>query len=225
MIAANAIAETIELAERTGSTPEMIQQLTHLGLGVGEALSRAAERQIGEEEYEAVKEKALALGLVRKGRGRGGSIALGDGIEGGARYEAPAATSGNGQGRAKKEPPTKDFKAVLWAAADKLRAQMDAAEYKHLVLGLIFLKYISDTFVEQQQKVLATVSNPESDYYLGDDPADHQEALEDRDYYTQENVFWVPADARWESLRNQAKQPDIAQQILQPCCRGSTGDR
>ena len=52
---------------------------------------------------------------------------------------------------------------------------MDAAEYKHLVLGLIFLKYIADTFVEQQKKVLATVSNPESDYYLGDDPADHQE--------------------------------------------------
>ena len=178
-----------------------------------EALSRAAERQIGEEEYEAVKDKALALGLVRKGRGRGGSIALGDGIEGGARYEAPAATSGNGQGRAKKEAPAKDFKAVLWASADKLRAQMDAAEYKHLVLGLIFLKYISDTFVEQQQKVLATVSNPESDYYLGDDPADHQAALEDRDYYTQENVFWVPADARWESLRARAKQPDIGQLI------------
>lgn len=117
------------------------------------------------------------------------------------------------RGRKKKEPPAKDFKAVLWASADKLRAQMDAAEYKHLVLGLIFLKYISDTFEEQKQKVLATVSNPESDYYLGDDPADHQEALEDRDYYTQENVFWVPADARWEFLRNQAKQPDIGQLI------------
>ena len=49
-----------------------------------------------------------------------------------------------GRGRAKKEAPAKDFKAVLWASADKLRAQMDAAEYKHLVLGLIFLKYISD---------------------------------------------------------------------------------
>ena len=117
------------------------------------------------------------------------------------------------RGRKKKEAPAKDFKAVLWASADKLRAQMDAAEYKHLVLGLIFLKYISDTFEEQKQKVLATVSNPESDFYLGDDPADHQEALEDRDYYTQENVFWVPADARWESLRNQAKQPDIGQLI------------
>ena len=106
------------------------------------------------------------------------------------------------RGRKKKEPPAKDFKAVLWASADKLRAQMDAAVYKHLVLGLIFLKYISEAFVEQQQKVLEMVSNPESDYYLGDDPADHQEALEDRDYFTQANVFWVPAAARWKSLRD-----------------------
>ena len=118
-----------------------------------------------------------------------------------------------GRGRAKKEAPAKDFKAVLWASADKLRAQMDAAEYKHLVLGLIFLKYISDTFAAQQGKVLQTVSNPESDFYLGDDPADHQAALEDRDYYTQENVFWVPTDARWESLRARAKQPEIGQLI------------
>jgi type I restriction enzyme M protein len=118
-----------------------------------------------------------------------------------------------GRGRAKQEAPAKDFKAVLWASADKLRAQMDAAEYKHLVLGLIFLKYISDTFAAQQGKVLQTVSNPESDFYLGDDPADHQAALEDRDYYTQENVFWVPTDARWESLRARAKQADIGQLI------------
>ena len=181
-------------------------------LSARQALSKAAEREVSEEEYDQIRDKALLLGTIKKGRGRGGSIALGEGIEGGSRYEPPAAPTG-GRGRAKKEAPAKDFKAVLWASADKLRAQMDAAEYKHLVLGLIFLKYISDTFVEQQQKVLATVSNPESDYYLGDDPADHQEALEDRDYYTQENVFWVPADARWESLRNQAKQPDIGQLI------------
>jgi len=58
------------------------------------------------------------------------------------------------KGNKKKEAPAKDFKAVLWASADKLRAQMDAAEYKHLVLGLIFLKYISDTFIDQQEKVL-----------------------------------------------------------------------
>ncbi len=135
-----------------------------------EVLRRAAERQISEEEYEAVREKVLALGLVVKGRGRAGSIALAEGIEGGSRYEAPAAPAWNGRGRAKKEAPAKDFKAVLWAAADRLRAQMDAAEYKHLVLGLIFLKYISDTFVEHQQKVLEMVSNLESDYYLEEEP-------------------------------------------------------
>ena len=115
--------------------------------------------------------------------------------------------------KVKKEAPAKDFKAVLWATADKLRAQMDAAEYKHLVLGLIFLKYISDTFAAQQGKVLLMVSDPDSDNFVGDDPADHQAALEDRDYFTQENVFWVPADARWESLRARAKQPDIGQLI------------
>jgi type I restriction enzyme M protein len=179
-----------------------------------EALGRAAERQISEEDYEAVKDRALALGLVVKGRGRGGSIALAEGIEGGSRYEAPSApAAGNGRGRGKKEAPAKDFKAVLWASADKLRAQMDAAEYKHLVLGLIFLKYISDTFAEHRAKVVAMVSSPDSDFYIGDDPADHEAALEDRDYYTQENVFWVPADARWESLRARAKQPDIGQLI------------
>jgi len=175
-----------------------------------EALSRAAGREISEEVYEEIKERLVALGLVRKGRGRGGAIGLAEGIEDGSRYEAPSAPEpGSGRGRAKKEAPAKDFKAVLWASADKLRAQMDAAEYKHLV----FLKYISDTFAAQQGKVLQTVSNPESDFYLGDDPADHQAALEDRDYYTQENVFWVPTDARWESLRARAKQPDIGQLI------------
>jgi len=113
------------------------------------------------------------------------------------------------RGKVKKEASAKDFKAVLWATADKLRAQMDAAEYKHLVLGLIFLKYISDTFAAQQGKVLLMVSNPDSDNYVGDDPADHQAALEDRDYFTQENVFWVPADARWEYIRAKAGVPEI----------------
>ena len=90
---------------------------------------------------------------------------------------------------------------------------MDPADYKYLVLGLIFLKFISDTFVEQQHKVLEMVSNPDSDYYLGNEPKNHREALEDRDYYTQANVFWVPIKARWETIRNQAKQPDIGQVI------------
>ena len=90
---------------------------------------------------------------------------------------------------------------------------MDAAEYKHIVLGLIFLKYISDTFVKQQDKVRHVVSDPSSDYFISDDPAEYEEVLEERDYYTQDNVFWVPQVARWESLRAKAKQPDIGSLI------------
>lgn len=102
-----------------------------------------------------------------------------------------------------------DFKQTLWKAADKLRAQMDAAEYKHIVLGLIFLKYISDTFVKQQDKVKSMVSDPSSDYFISEDPAEYAEELEERDYYIQDNVFWVPQEARWETLRSKAKQPEI----------------
>ena len=84
--------------------------------------------------------------------------------------------------------------AELWAMADALRGSMDAAEYKHVVLGLIFLKYISDAFEERHAAVLAQ---------WGED------AAEDRDEYIAENVFWVPAAARWAHLRAQARQPNV----------------
>ena len=106
-----------------------------------------------------------------------------------------------------------EFKNKLWKAADKLRAQMDAAEYKHIVLGLIFLKYISDTFVRQQEKVKEMVSTPSSDYFVSEDPDEYAAELEERDYYLQDNVFWVPQDARWETLRSKAKQADIGSLI------------
>jgi type I restriction enzyme M protein len=115
--------------------------------------------------------------------------------------------------RTKQQAPAKDFKAVLWATADKLRAQMDAAEYKHLVLGLIFLKYISDSVARQRVKIQGMVSNPTSDFFVSENSAEYHTELEDRDYYTQDNVFWVPAEARWESIRAKAKQPDIGQFI------------
>ncbi len=76
------------------------------------------------------------------------------------------------------------FEEKLWQAADKLRGHMDAAEYKHVVLGLIFLKYISDAFEERRAALL-------QEKYA--DP-------EDRDEYVAENVFWVPKSARWEHL-------------------------
>ncbi len=108
---------------------------------------------------------------------------------------------------------TKDIKAALWKAANKLRAQMDAAEYKHIVLGLIFLKYISDTFETQREKVQRMVSEPNSPIYISENPQEYQSALEDRDYYTQDNIFYVPKQARWSTLREQAKHPKIGEII------------
>src|SRR5580692_9518559 len=85
------------------------------------------------------------------------------------------------------------FEEKLWAAADKMRGHMDAAEYKHVVLGLIFLKYISDAFQERYDALQA-------------EP--HAEP-EDRDEYTAENVFWVPLEARWKTIQDAAKQSDV----------------
>ena len=103
-----------------------------------------------------------------------------------------------------------DFKQTLWKTADSLRAQMDAAEYKHIVLGLIFLKYISDSFAEQKERIKEMVTDPNSDFFISEDLNDiNEKDLEDRDYYTQDNVFWVPESARWETLRSQAKQTDL----------------
>jgi type I restriction enzyme M protein len=91
------------------------------------------------------------------------------------------------------------FEEKLWLAADKLRGSMDAAEYKHVVLGLVFLKYISDAFEEQRGKIAAMP---------GADP-------EDRDEYRADNVFWVPMEARWTAtgdvkrIQDKARDPRI----------------
>ena len=101
-----------------------------------------------------------------------------------------------------------DLDKKLWTSADKLRSNVDAAVYKHVVLGLIFLKYVSDTFEERRQELKKKFTNKKDDYYIADasDEDIHQE-LEIRDYYLEENVFWVPALARWENLQNNAKLP------------------
>jgi len=91
------------------------------------------------------------------------------------------------------------YEAELWKMADALRGSMDAAEYKHVVLGLIFLKYISDAFVEHHRKL-------EAERGEGADP-------EDPDEYRAVNVFWVPPEARWSILRANAKQPTIGQLV------------
>nr|WP_198983245.1 class I SAM-dependent DNA methyltransferase [Herbaspirillum sp. ASV7] len=107
-----------------------------------------------------------------------------------------------------------DIKKTLWATADKLRANMDAAEYKHLVLGLIFVKFISDAFSAKQQELADRLRNESDEYYFGDASDDDIAAeLEVRDYYTASNIFWVPESARWEALRSAAKAPDIGKRI------------
>ncbi len=93
---------------------------------------------------------------------------------------------------------TTGYEAELWAMADKLRGSMDASSYKHVVLGLIFLKYVSDAFEERRAAVLAEWG---------------PEWVEDRDAYIAENVFWVPEDARWTRLRDRARQPDVGQAV------------
>src|SRR5690606_17999297 len=89
------------------------------------------------------------------------------------------------------------FEEKLWEAADKLRGHMDAAEYKHVVLGLVFLKYISDAFKELHDRLAE----------------DEYSEPEDRDEYIAENVFWVPKDARWDRLQANAKEPTIGKLI------------
>ncbi len=93
---------------------------------------------------------------------------------------------------------TTGYEAELWRMADALRGSMDAAEYKHVVLGLIFLKYISDAFEERHAAVLAEWG---------------PEAAEDRDEYIAENIFWVPPEARWVHLKAQARQPTVGQLV------------
>jgi len=118
--------------------------------------------------------------------------------------EAPTSAATSSGGRRAKATPSKKggdlgFEATLWLAADKLRNNMDAAEYKHVVLGLIFLKYISDAFVERYRQLEAEVAD-------GADP-------EDPDEYRAHNVFWVPPDARWEKIQANAKRPENGETI------------
>jgi type I restriction enzyme M protein len=112
------------------------------------------------------------------------------------------ATSSRRNGR--EAAPKQSFEATLWAAADKLRGNMDAAEYKHVALGLIFLKYISDRFEERRAQAFA--ENP---------PNLAGEFAEDRDWYISESVFWVPEKARWDYIKANATsvEPTIGQLI------------
>ncbi|MBX3109941.1 MAG: SAM-dependent DNA methyltransferase [Fimbriimonadaceae bacterium] len=118
------------------------------------------------------------------------------------------------------------FEATLWAAADKLRGNIDASDYKHVVLGLIFLKYISDAFTERRLALLDEIKKEQpalvtAETRKGYDGAAPEatlpqwvrETLDDRDEYLAEHVFYVPEVARWEFVQAQAKQPTIGKSV------------
>jgi type I restriction enzyme M protein len=101
---------------------------------------------------------------------------------------------------------------ALFEAANKLRGSVESAEYKHLVLGLIFLKYISDAFEQRRVALEAELSDAKSKGYVAD-PTARAEELDDRDAYVEKQVFWVPEQARWQAILASASSPDIAKRI------------
>lgn len=104
-----------------------------------------------------------------------------------------------------------NFEKELWAAADKLRGNIDVSEYKNIVLGLLFLKYISDAFYKRREELEALTRDPKNeDFYVKDDKARAQ-ILETKDFYKSAGVFYVPEKSRWEYLQTRTMQSDIGQ--------------
>jgi type I restriction enzyme M protein len=106
-------------------------------------------------------------------------------------------------------PPAKE----LFEAADRLRGSVESAEYKHLVLGLLFLKYISDSFERRRVWLEEATGDAANAEYFTEDDTVRAEILEDRDEYISENVFWVPEEARWPAILAAASLPDIGERI------------
>jgi type I restriction enzyme M protein len=173
--------------------------LTGLGGSAGNGRLREA---LGwqDDVYDAVKKALIDDGAIVPGRGRGGSVAI---VAAGA---PPAAVTKAAEVDRKVRAARPDtssanigYEAELWRMADALRGSMDAGDYKHVVLGLIFLKYISDAFEERHAALEAERSQ-------GADP-------EDPDEYRADNIFWVPPEARWAHLKAQARQSTIGQLV------------
>ena len=109
-----------------------------------------------------------------------------------------------------------EFKKTLWDTANKLRGSVSAAEYKYPVLGLVFLKYVSDMFDAQSAVIKQRIAEPKSEYYI-EDPVVRRESedafIGDKTFYDQDNVFWIPVEAHFSVLLAQATAPDIAQKL------------
>jgi type I restriction enzyme M protein len=168
------------------------------GLG-GSAGNGSLLAELGWQDgtYQNVRAELLEEGVIKLGRGRGGSVSLTSGEQQRVEPKAPSPTpiareatiSGNGGNLG--------FEAELCKAADKLRGNMEPSDYKHVALGLIFLKHISDSFEAKRTELMA----------------EYPDGAEDRDEYSADNVFWVPPPARWSHLQANAKQPSIGKMI------------
>ncbi|MFU2207195.1 type I restriction-modification system subunit M [Solidesulfovibrio sp. C21] len=186
--------------------------LTALGGRAGNIRLRE-ELRWSERTYEKVRDELLASGHITKGRGRGGSVSLANGAlktdaaqtrlvdtpprETAKSKERSRKTVASANGNGKGNGANVGLEAELFKAADKLRGNMEPSDYKHVALGLIFLKHISDSFEAKHAALMA------------DDPV----CAEDPDEYLAENIFWVPKEARWSHLRANAKQPTIGKDV------------
>src|SRR3989338_2337898 len=106
-----------------------------------------------------------------------------------------------------------EFEKELWKAADKLRGSIDVSEYKHIVLGLLFLKYVSDSYYQRRLQLEQWTSDPKNrDYYIKNE-ADRTHIVNDKDQYKSVGIFYIPLKSRWEQLRNHAMHHDIGKYI------------
>lgn len=172
-----------------------LEALTQLGGSAGNVRLREV-LQWDEEVYAGVKNALIEAGAILTGRGRGGSVLLASGGNAAVQQRPVSAPKPPKAKAAKANGNTGGdlgFEADLFKAADKLRGNLEPSEYKHVALGLIFLKYISEAFEAQHARLEA------EDYA---DPEDPEE-------YLAANVFWVPAEARWAHLQANAKRPEI----------------
>ena len=194
---------------------EIDRFLSTLAAQGGSAGNQRLREALGWDEafYDGLRQHLIEAGRIRAGRGRGGSVQLVDEALAQAQTtdtaqatlavpeadapSAPVALAEPPTPAAKPAPtgptPELDYADKLFKAADKLRGNMEPSDYKHVALGLIFLKYISDAFEARHQALLA------------EDP----QAAEDRDEYLADNIFWVPKEARWWHLQANAKLPTI----------------
>jgi type I restriction enzyme M protein len=178
---------------------QFLAALAKLGGSAGNGRLRET-LQWDDATYAAVQSALVAFGAIIPGRGRGGSVALADRVA--AATQPDLLSQPDQPAKPVAKPATKraaspaaplGIEAQLFLAADKLRKNLEPSDYKHVALGLIFLKHISLAFEARRATLLA------------EDPT----AAEDSDEYTAENVFWVPKEARWTFLRDSARQPAI----------------